>query len=276
MNNSLASVGLDKDLESAKDVVAIVVPLITHAMKEIDAWLKAKSRTTNYDYEWVVMAVHADKIRNHCIALADRVAGLSTPSDRRVLLLSGGARVLDPEKISETSDAYDNNKLNNLDERDIRDAIEFNTELKDMFGLAWIDDEISEPLRDALQLLHEVIEDGAAIVPGTVVRVLKVLLKGHRRGFSRYYTGTDPWPRPSVQVQAEIDAQMPNALDWLRYELKEALEEEAQAGIVVQSGSELSEVFFRRKPRRARLKRFSCRGRALTGQIRWMGRSLLP
>jgi hypothetical protein len=30
-----------------------------------------------------------------------------------------------------------------------------------------------------------------------------------------------------VEIQAEIDARMPDALDWLRYELKEALEQEA-------------------------------------------------
>jgi hypothetical protein len=228
MNISHPFTQLNKDLEHAKAVVAIIARLTDHAMKELDAWLDADDRATSYEYESLVMALHADKIRDHSVALADRIANLGKPSNGRVLLTSGGVRILAPEQISETKDAYDVAKLNKLDERDIRDAIEFNTELKDMFGLGWIDEEIGVPLRDALHLLCELLEDGVAIVPGTVVRVMKILLKGHRRGFSKYYTGTDPWPRPSAEVQAEIDARMPDALDWLRYELEEALEEEAE------------------------------------------------
>jgi hypothetical protein len=65
-------------------------------------------------------------------------------------LAVGWGRILDPEKIVETKDAYDETKLNALDERDVRDAIEFDTETKEMFGLAWIDDEVRMPLHDAL------------------------------------------------------------------------------------------------------------------------------
>jgi hypothetical protein len=136
-------------------------------------------------------------------------------------------RIRDTDTIVETEDAYDETEMNSLDCSDVRDAIEFDTELKATFGLAWIDEEVREPLHDALHLLHDLTKDGVATVPGTALRVLKVLLKGHPRGFGRYYSGTDPWPRASAKIQAEIDARMPDALDWLRYELKEALEQEA-------------------------------------------------
>lgn len=216
---------LDKELENAKATLDIIPRLITHAMNLIDGWLEAQDRMTSQDS--VVMCVHADRIRCHSIALAERIADLNKPSTGRVLLLSDGLRVLGPECVIETKDAYDEAKISTLDDRDIRDAIEFDTELKDMFGLAWIDDELRIPLHDALHVLHDQMEDGVANIPGTVVKALKALLKRHPRGFGRYYTGTDRWPRPSAEVQAEIDNRMPDALDWLRYELNEALEQEA-------------------------------------------------
>lgn len=236
MNVTLSSTELDKKLENAKATVDIIPRLITHGMKLIDAWLEAQDRMSSH--ESVVICVHADKIRSHSVALAERITDLDKPSAGRVLLLSGGLRVLDPERVVETKDAYDETKINNLDDRDIRDAIEFDTELKDMFGLAWIDDELREPLRDALHLVHNQMEDGNANVPGTVVKALKVLLKRHPRGFGRYYAGSDPWPRPSPEIQAEIDARMPDALDWLRYELKEALEEEAAPANLAAGGDD--------------------------------------
>jgi hypothetical protein len=135
----------------------------------------------------------------------------------------------DDHPIVEQECAYDQSALDRLCCRDLRDAIEFETELKDTFGFAWVDDEIQEPLTDALQRLHDMIEDGSATMAGIAVTVLKVLMKGHLRGFGRYYSGKDPWPRPSAVVRAEIDRLMPSALEWLRVELEEALAEEADA-----------------------------------------------
>jgi len=240
MNAPLSSTELDPELENAKARIVNIGPEITRVMDVVDAWLDAKGRKCSH--ESVVMGVHAHRIINHAAALAERIAGLGTPSDGRVLLLSDGCRILDDvidiNKILETEDAYDETKINTLDERDILDAIEFDTELKDMFGLASIDEEVRTPLSDALHLLHDLMEDGVANVPGTVVRVLKVLLKGHPRGFGRYYSGTDPWPRPSAVIQVEIDARMPDALYWLRHELKEALEHEAALANPVVGGND--------------------------------------
>ncbi len=129
--------------------------------------------------------------------------------------------------IAETKDAYDQARLDRLDCRDLRDAIEFDTELKDTFGVAWLDDEAREPLLNALERVQILIEDGGSTTAGIAVTALKILMKGHPRGFGRYYTGKDPWPLPSDVVQAEIDRRLPFALEWLRVELAEALSEEA-------------------------------------------------
>jgi hypothetical protein len=131
-------------------------------------------------------------------------------------------------EIVESDTAYDQNRLDRLCSRDIRDALEFETEFKDTFGFAWVDEEARVPLEDSLKCLLAMQEDGAATIPGMVVAALKVLLKGHPRGFGRYYSGKDPWPRPSSVVQAEIEKEMPFALYWLRFELKEALEMEGK------------------------------------------------
>ena len=133
-------------------------------------------------------------------------------------------------EIVETRDAYDDKRLDRLNSRDIIDAVQFDTEFKDTFGFAWIDEEVRNPLADALEQLLVELEDAGATIPGIVVRVLKVVMKGHPRGFGRYYSGTDLWPRPSQVVQKEIDERLPDALNWLRFELKEALEEERRDG----------------------------------------------
>jgi hypothetical protein len=229
MNDPSPSAQLDEELESASAKLASINLLAHAAMKEIDAWLDEKGQ--GLSFEATVMSVHARRLHRHSAALAERIAGLATPLPDRLLLLSGSTRILsfDPDKVVETEDAYNQDKINTLSARDIRDAIEFDSELKDMFGFAWLDDEVRIPLADSLHLLLDMLEDAVANVPGMVVSALKILIKGHPRGFGRYYPGKDPWPRPSVEIRAEIDAQMPDALDWLRYELKEALEEEAAA-----------------------------------------------
>ena len=133
-------------------------------------------------------------------------------------------------KVAESPHAYDDRKIDKLTARDIRDAVEFDTEFKDTFGFVWIDEEVRNPLADALEQLLVELQDAGATIPGIVVRVLKVFMMRHLRGFGRYYSGTDPWPRPSQVVQKEIDERLPDALDWLRFELKEALEEERRDG----------------------------------------------
>jgi hypothetical protein len=111
-----------------------------------------------------------------------------------------------------------------LDSHDFSWALEFESEFKATFGFAWVDEEVRRPVEKALQRALDLHEDGSATL--MVAAALKELLKGHLRGFGRYFARKDPWPRPSSVVQAEIDEEMPFALDWLRVELEEALEME--------------------------------------------------
>jgi hypothetical protein len=130
-------------------------------------------------------------------------------------------------ELVESNYTYGQEQLNQLDERDIYDAAQFESELKDMFGFSWVDDEVREALVAALVCLHDMLEDASATTAGICVTTIKTLMKGHLRGFGRYYNGVDPWPRPSAVVQDDIDTRMPEALRWLRCELAEALKWEA-------------------------------------------------
>ncbi|KJC44548.1 hypothetical protein UP06_18980 [Bradyrhizobium sp. LTSP857] len=126
--------------------------------------------------------------------------------------------------MPDSDHAYDEHRLRQLSERDLYDASRFETELKDTFGFGWVDDEVREPLEDAINQFISMSEQGDATPAGIFATALKVFLKAHPRGFGRYYSGHDPWPRSPELIRAEIDARMPIALSWLQDELDEALE----------------------------------------------------
>jgi hypothetical protein len=136
-----------------------------------------------------------------------------------------------PPEIVESEMAYDRDTLSRLSSRHVFDALQYESEFKDTFGFAWVDEEVRGPVEKALQLALDLQEDGTATPLGMVAAALKELLKGHLRAFGRYYSGKDPWPRPSSVVQAEIDKEMPFALNWLRVELEEALKWERFRGV---------------------------------------------
>jgi hypothetical protein len=220
--------GCPPELEEVLAKLQIIKPTVDEAMKVIDSWLKPRDRQDSF--ESLVMDDHAFRLCDHAAALVKRVSELGTPLPDRTLGLSDGTRILNVEHVVVESElAYDQEKINALDERDIRDALEFDSELKDMFGFAWIDDEARGLLRDALNQMEYMLEDGVATTRGVTVSQLKLLMKQFPRGFGRYYSGNDPFPRPAAQVQAEIDTAMPHALEYLRFELKEALELEGAA-----------------------------------------------
>jgi hypothetical protein len=133
-------------------------------------------------------------------------------------------------EIVESEYAYDRATLYSLRSRDIYDALRFESELKDTFGFAWVDSEVRRPLQEALQLGCDLIEEGAATPHGILAMVLKKFMTGHLRGFGRYCSGKDPWPRPSAVVKAEIVRGLPFALNWLRQELRESLAHERYLG----------------------------------------------
>lgn len=129
--------------------------------------------------------------------------------------------------VIDSDDAYDDERLRLFDRREVEDLLEFETEFKATIGVTWIDEEGRRPVEDAFKLALELHEDGNVTALGMVAMAIKTLLKGHLRGFGRYYTGgPDPWPRPSALVKEELDAEMPFALEWLRTELQESLEKE--------------------------------------------------
>lgn len=226
MTAERSSIQLDEELETARALLSSITALVDEAMVHAEGWLRANDQM--HGVQSAVMRLHADKLRTHAATMVQRTIELGSPFLGPLLAKEDFSSIRNPpEKVIETRDAYDQDKLNSLCARDIQDAIEFNTEFKDTFGFSWIDEEVRTPLTDALQKLLDMSEDCCATVPGIVVTVLKVLVKGHPRGFGRYYPGVDPWPRASSIVQVEIDTEMPEALRWIRFELEEALEQEA-------------------------------------------------
>lgn len=178
---------------------------------------------------WDVVFVHADRLKEHAAAIQERLHALGSPAIASLFSPEDVdiGRIPNPNELVEHSTAYHTEKIRSLNVRDIEDAIEFNTELRDTFGIAVSDEEVDTALTAAMLKLLEELEGGSASVPGLVILVLKALMKAHPRAFGRYYTGVESWPRPSAVVQAEIDTRMPDALSWLRFELHEALDVEA-------------------------------------------------
>ena len=227
MDMKQPNVQLDKEqLEEACIAITSIPALVDGAMKLIAPWLKANGDLFNNQG---VIKAHADRLRGHAAAMVQTMAQLDRFGGTHYLVGVDPSIGKLPEGngMVETETAYGNERLARLSAGDVRNAIEFDTELKDTFGLAFVDEELREPLLQALECLQIEIEDGSATMPGIAVKVLKAFLKAYPRASARYYSGTDTWPRPSAVIQAEIDYRMPDALEWLRYELNEALRQEA-------------------------------------------------
>jgi hypothetical protein len=122
-----------------------------------------------------------------------------------------------------------------LEERDVRDAADYKTELSVMFGFDYhaIDGELDGfllPALDKLVELAELVEAGKATPYSLGVEALRVGMQGHPRGFGRYFVDVEtPWPRDSAVIQAQIESQVPQLTDWLRFELDCARKEEELA-----------------------------------------------
>jgi hypothetical protein len=122
-----------------------------------------------------------------------------------------------------------------LEEHDVRDAADYKTELSEMFGFDYhaIDGELDRALLPALDKiveLAELVEAGKATPYSLGVEALRVGMEGHPRGFGRYFVVVEtPWPRNSAVIQAQIESETLQLVDWLRFELNCAREEEALA-----------------------------------------------
>jgi hypothetical protein len=220
-----ASNNSDTELDELREEVHSIARQVVVTMEKVDARLKREDRVDCF--ESLVMDRHAVIAGNHLIALADRVSLLDKPLPDQPLWLSAEIRILtpEPEDIVDSSTAIGIAELNRLNQGDLMTAIEFRSDREDMFGLGWSDAEIEEPLVDTLHVATELGEDETITKHGMAVRVLKTFIKRHRRGFGRYFSGHRE--RSSAEIQAEIDVRMPYQMQWLRNELRQALEEEA-------------------------------------------------
>ncbi|MEZ0058132.1 hypothetical protein ACVII1_006276 [Bradyrhizobium elkanii] len=217
------SAGLEPLLTGTAELDACVERLV--------AFVKAEGRDEKQIHAGrEVILLHLNRMKEHSEAIKFRID--SPPESRLDKLLTRDPAVVGfaESVLIESESAYDDARLRVFDRYDLRDAIDFNTEMKDTFGLSTIDEEIGSPLRRALRVLETVLDGGGSIDLGHVMQALKTFMMGHPRGFARYFSGKDPWPRPSTVVQVEIDTRMPDALYFLRHELDEALEVEAGAG----------------------------------------------
>jgi hypothetical protein len=172
------------DLAKAMSLVSQIDPLAQQAKARVDAWLKANDKKECR--EWDVISVHIERLNNQVAVLKDRIVDLTSPFSPRRFSLDWSEEFLGKGKIVETEDAYDEERLNRLCARDVRDASEFGSEMKDMFGFASMDEELDTPLTAALECLLIELEDARATVPGSLVKAMKVLFKGHPRCFGRY------------------------------------------------------------------------------------------
>ncbi|QDW35827.1 hypothetical protein FFI89_000925 [Bradyrhizobium sp. KBS0727] len=119
-------------------------------------------------------------------------------------------------------------KLLRVEERTVYDAFQFETELRELFGFNFIDGELDSALLPAMEVVVEKAD--AATKQGLAIAALHKFINSHPRGFRRYFEGGDrPYPRPSKEVQAEIDAKLPTYIAYLQTELAEAIEEETKS-----------------------------------------------
>lgn len=173
-----------------------------------------------------VISLHLNRMKQHVAAIEHRIHNPSEVRPDEGPMQNPGVYGFAQPTLVECEYAYDAVRLREFSVRDLHDAIDFDTELKATFGFSIVDEEVREPLLTALEVLKAELDAGKSIDLGLVMRMLKTFIKGHPRAFGRYYKGDDPWPRPSTVVQVEIDRRMPDALEWLRYELDESIEAE--------------------------------------------------
>jgi hypothetical protein len=118
-------------------------------------------------------------------------------------------------------------QIERADVGDLGVALEFDTELLQMFDLLRYDVEIDSTIRPALEAYIESAESGRCTACGSFILGMKALLHNYRP-FASYVPGPqEPYPRAYEVIQAEIDSHMPNALSSLKDELELALAEEA-------------------------------------------------
>lgn len=106
-------------------------------------------------------------------------------------------------------------------ERDLRDAYDYETELRELLGLKLFDNEIEKCATAALEAALECIIYDKATVSGTVVAVIRALIGNHRK-LSKYLTAPSVHPvRSLAEISEELSIEYPRAVFRLMDEMKE-------------------------------------------------------
>jgi hypothetical protein len=121
-------------LESIAAKLQSIKPLVDEVFKQVEAWLEANGRS--YHEAWDVIWQHAQRTRVHSAAMSQRIHELANPKTPIAPNVDGIGNPPEVHVIAETDLAYDENQVNRLTSRDLHDAIQFDSEFKDTFGLS--------------------------------------------------------------------------------------------------------------------------------------------
>jgi hypothetical protein len=210
----------DKLLKCAQSPLALIDVNAVECFSRLSAWKAACDCVTSA--QWDTIVEHLTGIQEHVLGVQDELVHFhnSVPEPQEMADTA-------PRSGAEPRDRSIEDKLLRLGERAVDDAYRFETELREMFGFHFIDGELDSALLPAMEIVVEKAE--IATKEGLAIAALYKLIHGHPRAFGRYFAGNDrPYPRPSKEVQAEIDAKTPTYIAHLQDELAEAIEEESK------------------------------------------------
>lgn len=243
---------IEYEVSKAREINETIAAMVGAATRLAMSWLKTNSESvaderTLIELHLKMLQAHSDAIKswndersNAVLATAlagERKCDEASPSDSSIDEASGVPAAVKERDLGANHDPRDQevtSRLLQVGERDLQEAHCYETELREMFGFHFIDGELDSALLPALEVILYQAE--GATREGLAIAALYTLIKRHPRAFGRYFGGENrPWPRPSKELQAEIDSGKPTYIEYLYDELAVAIEEEAQ-------GSESSSV----------------------------------
>jgi hypothetical protein len=208
----------DRLLKCAEASIASIDVNAVECFSRLTAWKEAFGSVTSAHWDSIVG--HIANIQEHAIGIQDELAFINDPPGR-----SQKSSVAVSCVDGEGANPLGEEELLQLDEREVYDAFQFETELREMFGFHFIDGELDSALLPAMNLVVEKAD--VATKEGLAIAALRKLIQSHPRAFGHYFAGSDrPYPRSSKEVQAEIDAKLPTYIAHLQEELEEAIEDE--------------------------------------------------
>lgn len=233
------------ELERAHELSKLIALMIEAAMRFVFSWLKDNAELDAPERYMIDM--HVEQLRAHSEAIkiwedqhngqdgSENTAGgskpLSEPEDAKPTYPTkdySAAAFAAEHPLGANHDPRDQKAVSRLlktCEHDLEEAYFYETELREKFGFHFVDGELDSAVLPALEVI--LYQSEGATKEGLAVAALYTLMKRHPRAFGRYFEGNDrPWPRPSKELQAEIDSGKPAYMEHLYEELAVALEEE--------------------------------------------------